>query len=55
MRTVWISIQAARKAKPAPPRYSIKQINDKAKSLGMNYGHYSMLLSQGKVEPPDER
>lgn len=38
-----------------PPRYSIKQINDKAKSLGMNYGHYSMLLSQGKVEPPDER
>nr|DAT70964.1 MAG TPA: hypothetical protein [Caudoviricetes sp.] len=41
--------------RPAPPRYSIKQINDKAKSLGMNYGHYSMLLSQGKVEPPDER
>ena len=41
--------------RPTPPRYSIKQINDKAKSLGMNYGHYSMLLSQGKVEPPDER
>lgn len=38
-----------------PPRYSIKQINDKAKSLGMDYGHYSTLLSQGKVDPPDER
>ena len=43
------------KQRPTPPRYSIKQINDKAKSLGMNYGHYSTLLSQGKVEPPDER
>ena len=45
----------AEKQRPTPPRYSIKQINDKAKPLGMNYGHYSTLLSQGKVEPPDER
>lgn len=37
------------------PKYTIKQMNDKAKELGMNYGHYSLLLSQGKVEPPDER
>lgn len=37
------------------PKYTIKQINDKAKELGMSYGHYSTLLAQGKVDPPDER
>lgn len=36
-------------------KYSLKQVNDKAKELGMSYGHYSDLLSQGKVDPPDER
>ena len=37
------------------PKYTIKQMNDKAKELGMNYGHYSTLLAQGKVDFPDER
>lgn len=37
------------------PKYSLKQVNDKAKELGMSYGHYSDLLAQGKVDPPDER
>ena len=37
------------------PKYSLKQVNDKAKELGMSYGHYSNLLAQGKVDPPDER
>ena len=37
------------------PKYTIKQINDKAKELGMSYGHYSTLFAQGKVDPPDER
>ena len=33
----------------------VKQMNDKAKELGMSYGHYSTLFAQGKVDPPDER
>lgn len=37
------------------PKYTIKQMNDKAKELGMSYGHYSTLLAQGKVDHPDER
>ena len=37
------------------PKYTIKQMNDKAKELGMSYGHYSTLFAQGKVDPPDER
>lgn len=37
------------------PKYTIKQMNDKAKELGMSYGHYSTLLAQGKANPPDER
>lgn len=45
-----------RKVQPAPkPKYTLKQMNDKAKELGMMYGKYSLLLSQGKVDPPDER
>lgn len=44
------------KAEEKPkPKYTIKQMNDKAKELGMSYGHYSTLLAQGKVDPPDER
>lgn len=42
------------KEKPKP-KYTIKQMNDKAKELGMSYGHYSTLFAQGKVDPPDER
>jgi hypothetical protein len=37
------------------PKYTIKQMNDKAKELGMSYGHYSALFAQGKVGPPNER
>lgn len=37
------------------PKYTIKQMNDKAKELGMSYGHYSTLFAQGKVKAPDER
>lgn len=37
------------------PKYTIKQMNDKAKELGMSYGHYGTLLAQGKADPPDER
>ena len=37
------------------PKYTIEQIDRKAKELGMSYGHYSKLLEQGKVDPPDER
>lgn len=54
---------SSRKARPKgnqmgekpKPKYTIKQMNDKAKELGMSYGHYSTLLAQGKVDPPDER
>lgn len=42
------------KEKPKP-KYTIKQMNDKAKELGMSYGHYSTLLAQGKVKASDER
>lgn len=41
--------------KHEPPKYTVRQMNDKAKQLGLSYGHYSTLLSQGKAEPPDER
>ena len=30
-------------------------ISKAAKELGMSYGHYSTLLAQEKVDPPDER
>lgn len=49
-----IAISESEKAK-TPPKYSLKQINDKAKEYGMDYGHYMLALSQGKVDPPDER
>jgi hypothetical protein len=47
--------KGTRQEEKPKPKYTIKQMNDKAKELGMSYGHYSTLLAQGNVKAPDER
>ena len=40
--------------KPQPaPKYSVGQMDAKARKLGMTYGKYVSLIDMGRVEPPD--